>query len=256
MTLKNHVQPSRLDIELVPSTMWEKNVRAVISRENWNALRWGFYATSIRPSFLKLQFADRDWKRSIKCNICGTKGDNLELHEQWCYDDMNLVQQLTGLIPLCENCHLSIHLGRAIQLGLGAKARQHLARVNNWTKERTLKYVKEAFERWKLRSQNQYSLDLSWLTQWVPKSKIHLNWLDQPKRWAGNRLDAVIWAREILKSDAVIVDTETTGLLKYSRVEVIELAVVTMEGEVIYHSRFKPRNKIPKARYKHTWNNQ
>lgn len=245
-TNKNQAQSNRINIELVPATMWGKNVRAVISRENWDALRWGFYATTTKPRFLKLQFADRDWNKSIRCGICNAEGDNLELHEQWHYDDANLIQRLTGLIPICSDCHLSMHLGRATQLGLREKAVRHLTIVNNWTEQQTTKYVREAFKKWTLRSQNQYSLDLSWLLQWIPETRIHLGWLEQPKRWAGDRLDATTWAREILESDAVIVDTETTGLLDYSRVEVIELAVITMEGKVVYDSRFRPRYKIPK----------
>jgi DNA polymerase III epsilon subunit-like protein len=70
--------------------------------------------------------------------------------------------------------------------------------------------------------------------------------LKTPKRWAGNRLDSIEWARNILKSDAVIVDTETTGLLDNSRVEVIELAIITMQGEILYRSRFRPKYRITK----------
>ena len=244
--MKNSAQPMRLAIELVPATMWGKNVRAVISRENWDALRWGFYATTKKPSFLKIQFEERYWKESVRCGICGAERDNLELHEQWHYDDENLIQRLIGLVPLCEDCHLSMHLGRANQLGLGEEAQRHLAKVNNWTQRQTEKYVREMFEMWKLRSLNQYSLDFSWLAHQFPECKIHIDWLKQPKRWTGNRLDAIVWARDLLESDVVIVDTETTGLLDYSRVEIIELAVITMHGKVAYHSHFRPRYKIPK----------
>ena len=226
--------------------MWGKNVRAVISRENWDALRWGFYATTTKPEYMKIRFDDRIWKSSVECRICGAEGDNLELHEQWQYDDKHLVQRLIGFIPICSDCHLSMHLGRASQLGLDNKAQQHLLRVNQWTERQTRKHIKDTFEKWMQRSKNRYSLDLSWLHQWVPESKIHFGWLDRPKRWTGDRLDAMAWAQEILETDAVIVDTETTGLLEYSRVEVIELAVLTMRGKVVYHSRFHPRYRIPK----------
>ncbi len=85
-----------------------------------------------------------------------------------------LIQHLTGLIPICQDCHLSMHLGRANQLGLGDKAQQHLASVNQWTARQTDIQIKEAFEKWMLRSQNQYSLDLSLLNQWIPQSKATL----------------------------------------------------------------------------------
>jgi len=235
-----------LCLELVPESMWGKNVRAVISRENWDAFRWGFGATKTKPQFMKLDLPYPEWQAPIECKICGAKEDNLELHEQWQYDDEHLVQKLVGIIPICQNCHLAMHLGRANQLGLADKAKEHLAKVNQWTARQVESHVKEAFEKWMCRSQHQYKLDVDWITTWIPESKIHLGWLEKPRRWAGNRLDAIAWAQELLKSDAVIADTETTGLLEYSRAEVIELAVITMRGKVVYKSRFRPRYKIPK----------
>ena len=238
--------PSTAAQSLVPATMWGKNVRAVISRENWDALRWGFCATTAKPEYLKIRFDDRRWMPSVECRICGAEGDSLELHEQWQYDDKRLVQRLIGLLPICQNCHLSMHLGRANQLGLGDKAQQHLSRINQWTSRQTKKHIKDAFQKWMQRSNYQYSLDLSWLHRWIPDAKIHLSWLGRPIRWTGDRLDTIAWARKILESGAVIIDTETTGLLDYSRVEIIELAILTMRGKVLYHSRFRPRYRIPK----------
>ncbi len=235
-----------LYLELVPATMWGKNVRAIISRDNWSALRWSFGATKEKPLFLKLDVPYPDWEAHIECKICGAREDNLELHEQWEYDDGSLVQKLVGMIPVCQNCHLAMHLGRANQLGLADKAEEHIAKVNHWTVSQVDKHVKEAFESWVLRSQHQYKLDVSWLTKWVPESKIHLHWLEKSTRWAGDRLDSIAWAQELLDSDAVIVDTETTGLLDYSRAEVLEIAVMNMRGETVYKSRFRPRHKIPK----------
>lgn len=235
-----------LSLELVPASMWGKNVRAVISRDNWDALRWSFGATKNKPRFMKLALPYPDWRAPIECKICGAEEDNLELHEQWQYDDEHLVQRLIGMIPICHHCHLTMHLGRANQLGLADKAKDHLAKVNRWTAPQVEKHVKKAFEEWMLRSQHQYTLDVNWLATWIPESKIHLGWLEKSKRWAGTRLDAIAWAQELLDSDAVIVDTETTGLLGYSRAEVIELAIITMKGEVVYKSRFRPRYKIPR----------
>ncbi|PKO83881.1 MAG: hypothetical protein CVU17_04565 [Betaproteobacteria bacterium HGW-Betaproteobacteria-11] len=243
---RTEVNLDPLCLELVPASMWGKNVRAVISRENWDALRWSFGATKTKPQFMKLDLPYPDWEAPVECRICGAKENNLELHEQWQYDDERFVQKLIGMIPICQDCHLAMHLGRANQLGLADKAKDHLARVNQWTTRQVQNHVKEAFEKWMLRSQNRYTLDLSWLAQWIPESKTHLGWLETSKRWAGNRLDAIAWAQELLESDAVIIDTETTGLLDYSRAEVIELAVVTTRGKIVYNSRFRPRYRIPK----------
>lgn len=46
------------------------------------------------------------------------------------------------------------------------------------------------------------------------------------------------WAREILGSDGLILDSETTGL--GSSAEIIELGVIDMAGRVIFNSRLRP----------------
>jgi 5-methylcytosine-specific restriction endonuclease McrA len=126
--------------------MWGKNVRAVISKENWDALRWGLGATKTKPPFIKLEVPFPDWNVPIECSICNAKEDNLELHEQWEYDDKQLIQKLIGLVSICSNCHLAAHLGRAKQLGFGDKAINHLAKVNQWTTEQVTQHVKTAFK--------------------------------------------------------------------------------------------------------------
>lgn len=226
--------------------MWGKNVRAAISRENWNSLRWVLGCTNERPYYCSVDTHRFGRQVPRACTICGAAGNRFELHEQWQYDDEQLTQRLKGLIPICQSCHLSMHFGRAKQLELSDKAEQHLAKVNKWSKTQTKTHIKDAFRKWAKRSQDQYTLDLSWLEQWIPESKIHLDWIEQPKRWAGDRLDSIVWARNLLQSNALIIDTETTGLLDKPSVEVIELAVLTMSGTILYQSHFRPRYRIPK----------
>jgi len=237
-----------LTLELVPASMWWKNVRGCVAIDTWDALRWSFGCTKDKPIFMRLKnLPIPDWREAIKCRVCGAEREILELHEQWQYEDKQRVQRLIGLIPICEDCHLAMHLGRANQLGLAEKATAHLIEVNQWSKKKAKLHTDAAFSKWLERSKSQYSLDLSWLSQFIPESKVHPEWLEHPKRWAGDRLDAIAWAKAMLASKAVIIDTETTGLLDYKRVEVIELAVISMRGRVLYHSRFRPRHKIPQA---------
>ncbi len=242
------IRPSpKLLLELVPETMWRRNVRAVVSYETWDALRWYLRATVAKPRFAPhLDLPYPDSQELITCNICGAQGENFELHEVWEYDDVRLVQRLRNLIPICQDCHLAMHLGRADQLGFRDKAEAHLASLNNWSKRQTDSHIDEAFTKWHQRSLNTYTLDLELLKQWIGASKIHPDWLEYPKRWTGNRLDAIAWAQGIMAAGAIVLDTETTGLLKYTKVEVIELAALTSKGKVIYHSRFRPRHKITK----------
>ena len=72
--------------ELIPKTMWGKNVRAIISKQNWDALRWSFGATKFPPPFTasavtELGLPRPIWDDEIRCQICDQEHDNLELHE-------------------------------------------------------------------------------------------------------------------------------------------------------------------------------
>ncbi|AJQ97492.1 3'-5' exonuclease [Gynuella sunshinyii] len=237
--------------ELIPKTMWGKNVRAIISKQNWDALRWSFGAIKFPPPFTTSAVTDLglprpNWNDEIKCQICGKKQDSLELHELWEYENELNVQKLIGFVSVCEDCHLSLHLGFANTVNKGEKAKNHLIKLNKWTDKEAEKNINSIYKKWLERSQHEYTLNIDYLKKWFPDTKIHFNWLEDEGRWVGNRLDAISWAQKSLKSEAVILDTETTGLLTKINVEVIELAVINMKGKVIYYSRFHPRYKIPK----------
>lgn len=237
-----------LTIELVPASMWTKNVRAIIARNTWDALRWSLGATIHKPSFRKgsLNLPEPPWDIPITCKICGAKEDSLDLHEVWTFDDENMIQKLVELIPICSSCHMVKHLGRASQLGRYDEAIKHLAHVNQWSIKQAEQYASSAFDIWARRSRYTYTLDFSLLKQWLPSTKIHLNWLYDNQRWVGDRLAAIQWARDILKTDALVLDTETTGLLDKKNVEAIQIAVITMQGKVLYDQLLKPKYKIPK----------
>lgn len=235
----------RLSVELVPRRAWYRSVRAVVADGTWDALRWYFGASQTRPQFLSIAFPNRPHGADHACAYCGAKDTNLELHEEWHYDDAKRVQSLVGLKPSCPKCHLAKHLGHANVIGRSAEALAHLATVNGWTPEEAKVYRDQVFAEWESRKNIEYTLDVGYLTQYVPATKIHMEWLDKPHKSVGSRLDAIMWASELLESDAIILDTETTGKLDKSNVEVIELAAISMKGKTVYHSLFKPRYKIP-----------
>jgi 5-methylcytosine-specific restriction endonuclease McrA len=138
----------RLTIELVPETCWFSNVRSSVSRQDWDKLRLHTYRQA-----------------SYCCQICGGIGTQhpVECHEIWDYDDQNLVQTLKGLIALCPACHECKHMGLAQIRGREEPAKQHLAKVNNWTQAQTEIYVFDCFEIWYQRSQKEWKLDISYL---------------------------------------------------------------------------------------------
>lgn len=229
----------------MPSLAWGRNVRAVVARDTWDALRWHLGATNYRPDFLSIDFPDRVVQTKLKCAYCRTEQKTLELHEEWFYDDKKRVQRLVSLKPICSKCHLSKHLGYARVIGRADEALAQLATVNGWTARQTEEYSSRAFALWESRSSTTYELDVSYLTRYIPPTKIHMGWLDTPLSWVSSRLDAIMWSNRLLNSDAIILDTETTGLLEKSNVEVIELAAINMKGRLIYKGLFKPRYKIP-----------
>jgi 5-methylcytosine-specific restriction endonuclease McrA len=136
----------KLLIELVPSTAWEDNLRNRVEADEWDQLKSWCYR-----------------KAGYRCQICGGKGPKhpVECHEIWDYKDG--IQKLTGLIALCPACHEVKHFGRAQIVGREKAAIKHLMKVNDWTKQEALDHIEEAFEVWEIRSQRDWTLDLSWV---------------------------------------------------------------------------------------------
>ena len=66
-------------------------------------------------------------------------------------------------------------------------------------------------------------------------TNIHHNWID--------RCAAADWARRIMESKSryVILDTETTGLNK--RDEIIQLAVIDLDGNMLFNENIRPTKK-------------
>jgi hypothetical protein len=146
-----------LTVELVPETCWFSNMRDHVDKAAWDTLR--------RQTYRKADYI---------CQICGGRGPEwpVECHEVWDYDDINHVQTLTDLIALCPSCHQVKHIGLASLRGNGEAAKAHLAKVNDWTLERTSQYLEHVWHVWEERSQHQWELDLIFLDQFNIKLKL------------------------------------------------------------------------------------
>lgn len=242
--MKN-LNKAKLEVELIPVNSWGKNVRAVVSQEIWQNLRWKFKATRYSTDLTE------PIREYLICEICHEKNTDLHLHEIWKFDNEKQVQKLVGLIPICENCHNAIHFGRAIKVGLGDAAIEQLIKVNNWSDKQIITHLKNAEKLWQTRNEFNYELDLTWLQEnnLVQENKIHWSWLNKPNK-VYDRIGAISWAKQMLSNpNVVILDTETTGLMEgplaNKNAEVIELAITTIKGKTLYNSRFKPRFSIP-----------
>lgn len=138
----------RLEIELVPSSSWFDNVRTRVSVSDWKKCKRLVGARS-----------------KNRCEICGGRGAKwpVECHEIWEYDDDTHIQKLKGLIALCPRCHEVKHIGLAMTRGRLVYALSHLATVNGWTSAQAGWYFKTAMELWELRSEDAWTVDVSYL---------------------------------------------------------------------------------------------
>ena len=141
-----------LTIELVPRTSWYSNVRANVTRQEWDIIRRKCYKLA-----------------NNKCEICGDTSRNqgkkydLEAHEIWEYDDDTLTQRLTGIVGLCNYCHTVKHPGLANIQGRGNIVLSQLMKVNNLNKNEAKDMLSKAFAIFDKRSTKQWNLDVSFL---------------------------------------------------------------------------------------------
>lgn len=77
-----------LAVSLIPAGNWGKNVRSVVARDVWDAMRFYLRSTKTQPSFMRtLGLPPPNPLEPIACSACGAQKNNLELHEHWDYDD-------------------------------------------------------------------------------------------------------------------------------------------------------------------------
>lgn len=136
----------RLSFQLVPYTAWNINLRSMCL--NWKEI-------------------SRKVREKGKCKICGKKTDNLHAHEVWMYDDEHHLQLLSEIIPVCENCHMAIHIGKANVDNETDKALDQYIKVNNLSKAEALRDMDEAFSVWRKRSTFQWILNEEQISQKV-----------------------------------------------------------------------------------------
>ncbi len=247
------MQP-KLSVSLIPESAWGKNVRAIVSNVAWSQLRWKFGASLSEPVGNR---GGARWNKSslgnnfLICEICLEHFEYLHLHELWDFDDVKLTQKLVGFKAICEDCHNAIHFGRASLVGLSENSYLQLIKINGWTRAEAEAHVKKAMWEWRSRDRFEYELDASLLLDnaLIAKNMLHYSWLSRPRR-VRSRLDALAWSQTLLSlPDAVIIDTETTGLIEgvegNPNAEIIELAIISVNGDVLYNSRFKPIYLVP-----------
>lgn len=81
-----------LTFQLVPESVQFKNLRSELTDTQWDIIKMNV-------------------KRPGVCACCGTKTPELDAHEVWNYNDKTYMQTLDRIIPVCKQCHKTIHIG-------------------------------------------------------------------------------------------------------------------------------------------------
>jgi hypothetical protein len=144
-----------LYVDLVPQNCFYSNVRSLLSNQDWNLIRKKVYKDN-----------------NFKCEICHRSGNQhpVEAHERWIFDLASKTQILKKIESLCPACHEATHLGLAQVNGRGNIAKKRLMYVNNWNSKETEEHIKDAFVLWNQRNNINWSLDISWLINFISLS--------------------------------------------------------------------------------------
>lgn len=130
-------------VDLVPSSLWYQNLRAMMPRSQWNILRQ--YVIT---------------RANNQCEICQST-TKLEAHERWHFDDTSNTQKLARIMCLCKTCHLATHIGLAQTLGYYEPIVEHICTITGWSKTDFETHVKECTAQWKERSLISWKIDVN-----------------------------------------------------------------------------------------------
>ncbi len=83
----------------VPPALHYVNLRTIMGEFEWNKLKKQYRLLADHHCMICQRY------------VSHTAGDWLELHEQYEYDFVNLIQTLTGYVSICHECHMYIHTG-------------------------------------------------------------------------------------------------------------------------------------------------
>jgi len=140
-----------LFVDLIPASCWFTNVRSSVSARDWERLRTLVYGRAGNRCEVGAATVDRE--RQVW----------LEAHERWDFHHTSRTQRLRRLVCLCTRCHQATHFGYAEITGRAAQALAELGAVNHWTRADAEAHIAAA-SLWRLRSETDWSLDLSILT--------------------------------------------------------------------------------------------
>lgn len=133
--------------DMLPSNVWEANLRHLLSDEEWDRLRKFCYQAA-----------------GNTCIACGSRGEpHVEAHEAWSFDERTGVQKLKALLCLCPTCHKAKHLGFANRIGRLPQVLDKLMWLNDWDADQLNAELAKVQARQEALSKREWTLDLSFL---------------------------------------------------------------------------------------------
>jgi len=149
--------PEHCGPQLVPSSAFSQNLRAVLSASEWKKFREAVFK-----------------KHGMVCSFCGSKPKSLDCHEIWQYQtpiargEMGR-QVLIKVLPLCKSCHQVCHIGFWSLKGNTDHIVAHMCKVRKITKEEAKKEVASAFSLHSKLSEFEYILDIAAASSYITK---------------------------------------------------------------------------------------
>lgn len=104
----------KLSINMLPKGAWNNDFSKTLTKKDWDKLR---------------SFALK--RANGKCEICGYKTDELDVHEEWEFNLQKKSQSLKYIKAICSHCHGVKHFKNSVRLGFGEDAKKHFLKVNN-----------------------------------------------------------------------------------------------------------------------------
>ncbi len=113
---------------MLPKGAWNNDLSKTLSKKDWDKLR---------------EFALKRAKG--KCEICGYKTDDLDIHEEWHFNIKNKTQTLKQIIAICSRCHGVKHFKNSVRLGYGEEAQEHFIKTNNCSEIKFASHLNKSF---------------------------------------------------------------------------------------------------------------
>lgn len=141
--------------DLLPPGTHGSNLRGIVDRRVWDALRLPICATA-----------------GNRCEICGDevirngRPGRPDCHEKWVFEfpGQRPTQRLRRLIALCPGCHQVQHSGLARVKGLEHEVVERLCRLNRWSRSRAESDLDRSSDRCRYLDRFDWDLDLSALS--------------------------------------------------------------------------------------------